>query len=63
MILGWVPFKIVSDIPALHSRWLLSQAKKNVDLKNGFLRIFFWRFIDVKQTIVIIGSAHLYILS
>ena len=27
------------------------------------LRIFFWRFIDVKQTIVIIGSAHLYILS
>jgi hypothetical protein len=23
MILGWVPFKIVSDRPALHSRWLL----------------------------------------
>ena len=38
-------------------------SKKNGDLKNGFLRNFFWRFIDVKQTIVIIGSAHLYILS
>ena len=23
MVLGWVPFKIVSDTPALHSRWLL----------------------------------------
>jgi hypothetical protein len=23
MVLGWVPFKIVSDRPALHSRWLL----------------------------------------
>ena len=23
MVLGWVPFKIVSDSPALHSRWLL----------------------------------------
>jgi hypothetical protein len=22
MILGWSPFKIVSDSPALHSRWL-----------------------------------------
>jgi len=23
IVLGWVPFKIVSDSPALHSRWLL----------------------------------------
>jgi hypothetical protein len=23
MVLEWVPFKIVSDSPALHSRWLL----------------------------------------
>jgi hypothetical protein len=23
MVLGWVPFKIVSDEPTLHSRWLL----------------------------------------
>ena len=23
MVLGWFPFKIVSDSPALHSRWLL----------------------------------------
>jgi hypothetical protein len=23
MVLGWIPFKIVSDSPALHSRWLL----------------------------------------
>jgi hypothetical protein len=23
MVLGWVPFKIVSDRPAFHSRWLL----------------------------------------
>jgi hypothetical protein len=23
MVLGWVPFKIVSNSPALHSRWLL----------------------------------------
>jgi hypothetical protein len=23
MVLGWVPFKIVSDSPALHLRWLL----------------------------------------
>jgi hypothetical protein len=23
MVLGWVPFKIVSDSPAFHSRWLL----------------------------------------
>jgi hypothetical protein len=23
MVPGWVPFKIVSDRPALHSRWLL----------------------------------------
>jgi hypothetical protein len=23
MVSGWVPFKIVSDSPALHSRWLL----------------------------------------
>ena len=23
MVLEWVPFKIVSDIPALHSRWLM----------------------------------------
>ena len=23
MVLGWSPFKIVSDSPALHSRWLL----------------------------------------
>jgi hypothetical protein len=23
MVLGWVPFKFVSDSPALHSRWLL----------------------------------------
>ena len=23
MVAGWVPFKIVSDSPALHSRWLL----------------------------------------
>jgi hypothetical protein len=23
MVIGWVPFKIVSDRPALHSRWLL----------------------------------------
>jgi hypothetical protein len=23
MVLGWVPFKIVADSPALHSRWLL----------------------------------------
>ena len=23
MVLGWVPFKIVSDSPTLHSRWLL----------------------------------------
>jgi hypothetical protein len=23
MILGWPPFKIVSDSPAFHSRWLL----------------------------------------
>jgi hypothetical protein len=23
MVLGWVPFKIVSDSPALYSRWLL----------------------------------------
>ena len=25
--------------------------QKNVDLKTGFLRIFFWRFIEVKRTI------------
>jgi hypothetical protein len=24
MVPEWVPFKIVSDSPALHSRWLLS---------------------------------------
>ena len=23
MVIGWVPFKIVSDRPTLHSRWLL----------------------------------------
>jgi hypothetical protein len=23
MVLGWVPFKLVSDSSALHSRWLL----------------------------------------
>jgi hypothetical protein len=23
MVLGWVPFKIMPDSPALHSRWLL----------------------------------------
>jgi hypothetical protein len=23
MVIGWVPLKIVSDSPALHSRWLL----------------------------------------
>jgi hypothetical protein len=23
IVLGWAPFKIVSDSPALHSRWLL----------------------------------------
>ena len=23
MVPGWVPFKVVSDSPALHSRWLL----------------------------------------
>jgi hypothetical protein len=23
MVLGWIPFKIVSDSPALHSIWLL----------------------------------------
>jgi hypothetical protein len=23
MVLGWSPFKIVSDSPALHSKWLL----------------------------------------
>jgi hypothetical protein len=23
MVLGWVPFKIVSDSPTFHSRWLL----------------------------------------
>jgi hypothetical protein len=23
MVSGWVPFKIVSDRPALHSKWLL----------------------------------------
>jgi hypothetical protein len=25
--------------------------KTNVDLKTGFLRIIFWRFIEVKRTI------------
>jgi hypothetical protein len=25
IVLGWVAFKIVSDSPALHSRWLLLQ--------------------------------------
>jgi hypothetical protein len=25
MVPGWVPFKTVSDSPALHSRWLLLQ--------------------------------------
>jgi hypothetical protein len=29
MVLGWVPFKIVPNSPALHSRWLLL-------LKSGF---------------------------
>jgi hypothetical protein len=25
--------------------------KKNVDLETGFLRIFIWKFIEVKRTI------------
>ena len=30
--------------------------EKKIDLKTGFLRIFFWRFIEVKQTIINILS-------
>jgi hypothetical protein len=29
MVLGWVPFKIVFDSPALHSRWLLLLKNRN----------------------------------
>jgi hypothetical protein len=33
MVPGWVPYKIVSDSPALHSRWLLL-LKKNRNVFN-----------------------------
>jgi hypothetical protein len=33
--------------------------KKNVDLKNEFLRFYFWRFIEVKWTITMLGSYEL----
>ena len=35
--------------------------KKNVDLKTGFLRIFFWRFIEVKRTTFLPHNKLMYI--
>ena len=33
--------------------------KKIVDLKNEFLRFYFWRFIEVKRTITIEYTTYL----
>ena len=32
--------------------------EKNVDLKTVFLRFFFWRFIEVKWTIIVFPFGH-----
>jgi hypothetical protein len=36
MVLGWSPFNIVSNSPALHSRWLLLL---KIEMKMGVLHI------------------------
>jgi hypothetical protein len=41
-----------SITPALVCFYVFYLEKKIVDLKTEFLRIFFWRFIEVKWTIV-----------
>jgi hypothetical protein len=41
MVPGWVPYKIASDSPALHSRWLLL-------LKKKFLQLSFAALVQVK---------------
>ena len=38
MVPGWVPFKIVSDSPALHPRWLpLLKIDISSNGQNGFI--------------------------
>jgi len=39
-------------IEFLYFIYLHTSRKKIADLKNGFLRIFFWGFIEVKWTIL-----------
>ena len=34
-----------------HIQCIYIHLEKNVDLKTGFLRILFWRFIEVKRII------------
>ena len=48
IVLGWVPFKIVSDSPALHSRWLLLLKMWNFSF-NRFIPIIQIRHILIKD--------------
>jgi hypothetical protein len=40
---GWVPFKIVSDSPALNSRWLLKRFRCEFDLIIFLNGINWWK--------------------
>ena len=41
--------KLIVRVRIYHKKYL--SRKTIADLKTGFLRIFFWRFIEVKRTI------------
>ena len=43
--------KLIVRIRIYHIIIYMYIQKKNVDLETGFLRIFIWKFIEVKRTI------------
>jgi hypothetical protein len=45
--------KILKLIARVRISYINKHLEKIVALKTGFLRIFFWTFIEVKQTIII----------
>jgi hypothetical protein len=47
MALGWVPFKIVSDSPALHSRWLLLLEIEISSIVHCSFSEQFWPFEEI----------------
>jgi hypothetical protein len=52
MVSGWIPFKIVSDSPALHSRWLLLLKIEMSSIVHCCFSIsqnFFLKYVCYKQ--------------